>query len=509
MAMIQPPRVFISYTAHDLKVHADVVADVIRQLEWVSVDHRDWVVSGRPSVQECMEKVRTCNILVVLVAHRYGWVPSIDEGGDGEKSITWLEVERAISAGIPVLPFLIEDVAAWPANFIEGLANPEILEHINEFKAFLQKRISGFFSTPVSIIGQLQLALLKAAQGPFWTPTTLGNKNIVTPIKPERRLDNDKLAVSKSAPNSTTNLIERLDTNLPKRILAIDGAGVRSGIALGFLSKLEQLLRSRYDKPDLTLSEYFDLIGGVNTSAIIAASLALGKDVATTQQLFVSVINASADEEHILRQFMNHKYKSKPLYEQLGQVFGDTIFGDQAMRTGLCIVTTRLDNYRAYPFFNHPRGTTFPDYYGVTVKDIIMASMSSPVFFKPHLINIGEEVSVPLVDGSLSVGMNTSLYIFLLATSLEYPFRWRIGKRRFSLTSIGSGIMRRSAITMKNYRDPNILVWAATLPSILLENLNTQSEMLLESLAGRSTHSDRHNPYELPSEIVGVEPFIT
>jgi hypothetical protein len=108
-----------------------------------------------------MEKVRTCNILVVLVAHRYGWVPSIGEGGDGEKNITWLEVQQAILAGIPVLPFLIDDDAAWPANLIEGLANPEILEHINNFKAFLRKKISVLFSTPVSLIGQLQLALLK------------------------------------------------------------------------------------------------------------------------------------------------------------------------------------------------------------------------------------------------------------------------------------------------------------------------------------------------------------
>ena len=42
----------------------------------------------------CMEKVAPCDVLVVIVAHRYGWVPP-DQPRPEDKSITWLECERA------------------------------------------------------------------------------------------------------------------------------------------------------------------------------------------------------------------------------------------------------------------------------------------------------------------------------------------------------------------------------------------------------------------------------
>ena len=51
--------------------------------------------------------------LVVIVAHRYGFVPPVELGGDGVKSITRLEVEAALAAGKPVFAFLIDEKAPW------------------------------------------------------------------------------------------------------------------------------------------------------------------------------------------------------------------------------------------------------------------------------------------------------------------------------------------------------------------------------------------------------------
>jgi hypothetical protein len=44
-------RVFISYTGEDLAAHAGVVADAVRRLEWVAVDHRDWGQVDGPASQ--------------------------------------------------------------------------------------------------------------------------------------------------------------------------------------------------------------------------------------------------------------------------------------------------------------------------------------------------------------------------------------------------------------------------------------------------------------------------
>ena len=62
----------------------------------------------------------------------------------------------------------------------------------------------------------------------------------------------------------------------PKRILALDGGGLRGILTLGLLQKIEDTLRERHASQDFRLCHYFDLIAGTSTGAIIAATLALG-----------------------------------------------------------------------------------------------------------------------------------------------------------------------------------------------------------------------------------------
>src|SRR6476619_7593582 len=66
----------------------------------------------------------------------------------------------------------------------------------------------------------------------------------------------------------------------PKRILALDGGGVRGVIAVAFLERIEAVLKEQ--QGDALLSDWFDLIGGTSTGAIIGCALAFGK---TTDEL--------------------------------------------------------------------------------------------------------------------------------------------------------------------------------------------------------------------------------
>ncbi len=70
---------------------------------------------------------------------------------------------------------------------------------------------------------------------------------------------------------------KHLFSDCPKRILSIDGGGIRGVIALAFLEETEALLAKRSGRgKDFRLCHYFDLIGGTSTGAIIATVLSLG-----------------------------------------------------------------------------------------------------------------------------------------------------------------------------------------------------------------------------------------
>jgi len=60
-----------------------------------------------------------------------------------------------------------------------------------------------------------------------------------------------------------------------KRILALDGGGVRGALSIAFLERLEKILTEIEGRP-VRLCDWFDLIGGTSTGAIIAAGLASG-----------------------------------------------------------------------------------------------------------------------------------------------------------------------------------------------------------------------------------------
>src|SRR5687767_12362413 len=72
-----------------------------------------------------------------------------------------------------------------------------------------------------------------------------------------------------------------------KKILALDGGGIRGALTLGYLKKIETILREKENNQQLVLSDYFDLIGGTSTGAIIAAALAIGKSVDEIADLYM------------------------------------------------------------------------------------------------------------------------------------------------------------------------------------------------------------------------------
>ena len=108
-------RVFISSTAEDLRDWRLAARDVVLDLGWhPELLNEHGGADARPTVKMCRERLADCDLVVLLVAFRRGWVPDVDAGGDGMQSITAIELAQARELGIPVLVFLAEDT--WPGT---------------------------------------------------------------------------------------------------------------------------------------------------------------------------------------------------------------------------------------------------------------------------------------------------------------------------------------------------------------------------------------------------------
>src|ERR687891_704014 len=118
------------------------------------------------------------------------------------------------------------------------------------------------------------------------------------------------------------HLENRYSTERPRKLLALDGGGIRGVMTLQVLIKMEELLAEKSGQGEnFRLCNYFDYIGGTSTGAIIAAGLAIGKSARELSDFYMKAGPAMFDKSFILFR-LRHLYESKPLQVELQKTFG-------------------------------------------------------------------------------------------------------------------------------------------------------------------------------------------
>lgn len=233
----------------------------------------------------------------------------------------------------------------------------------------------------------------------------------------------------------------------PKRILALDGGGIRGALTLGFLKRIETMLQERAGgDPDFRLCDYFDLIAGTSTGSIIATGLALGFSVDKLQGIYRSLADEVFKKPLWRLGLLTSKFPIDALVDALKRNFGDVKLGDDEVRTGLMIVTKRLDTGSPWIVHNNPRGKYFdaPDGSWVPNKDyllreVVRASAAAPHYFEPEGIRISADVEGAFVDGGVSPHNNPSLQALMLGTVSGFGLNWPFGEDKLLLVSVGTG----------------------------------------------------------------------
>jgi patatin-like phospholipase/acyl hydrolase len=292
-------------------------------------------------------------------------------------------------------------------------------------------------------------------------------------------------------------LLDRLSNTKPKKILSLDGGGIRGALTLGYLKSLEDILKEKFsDQPDFRLCDYFDLIGGTSTGSIIAASLAIGKTVDEITKLYMDLGGKIFGEKRNwwnpmeTMKWLKANYNYQAMEDGLKLAFGDITLGGEELKTGLCIVAKRADTNSIWPLINHPNGKFYDSDLGknknIPLWQAVRASSAAPTYFAPQMIEVMKDQKAAFIDGGLSMANNPSLTLLMIATLKGFPFHWKMSEENLLLVSVGTGysVFKKYA---KEIDDSTMLSWAANIPDMLMQDASWQNRVMLQWLSQSPT----------------------
>lgn len=173
-----------------------------------------------------------------------------------------------------------------------------------------------------------------------------------------------------------------------RRILSIDGGGIRGVEPAAFLAALEADL----DEP---IGSYFDLIAGTSTGGILAIGLGLGLRASELLDLYETrgpvIFREGAATRRVGRwlrgigrkgrQYFGPKHEASILRTELEAVLGNRLLGDA--RTRLVIPAWDADHRSVYIYktAHHPR---LKNDHRKPALDAAMATAAAPTYFARH-----------------------------------------------------------------------------------------------------------------------------
>jgi hypothetical protein len=274
-------------------------------------------------------------------------------------------------------------------------------------------------------------------------------------------------------------LSERIRATGPKRILALDGGGIRGILTLEILARIESLLREKSGRrDDFVLADYFDFIAGTSTGAIIGTALSLGMTVADIRSFYLDTGREMFEQASVLRRF-RYKYEDTKLSQKLHEVFGsDTTLGSDRLKTLVMAVMRNATTDSPWPVTNNPfakfNQRDLPDCnLNIPLWQLVRASTAAPCFFPPEVVRMGEEKFI-FIDGALTTYNNPAFQAFLMATVEPYNLNWPAGEDQILLVSIGTGTNPKANADLQP-SEMNLLYHSASLPlALMFAALNEQ-----------------------------------
>lgn len=192
---------------------------------------------------------------------------------------------------------------------------------------------------------------------------------------------------------------------MKKRILCLDGGGIKGLFAAQILADLEESIGE-------PLYLYFDMFSGTSTGAIIAAGLAYGIPAKKIRDLYTECAKDIFPQDRkifrTLSRIFTSKFSNKALASQLNKIFADATIGD--CKTRLLIPSVNLSTGKVQVFKTSHASDLRYDYQRKIV-DVLLATTAAPTYLPPYHMCSGT-----YIDGGIGAN-NPSLIALTEAIS--------------------------------------------------------------------------------------------
>jgi hypothetical protein len=275
-----------------------------------------------------------------------------------------------------------------------------------------------------------------------------------------------------------------------KRILTIDGGGIRGIIPLCALVELEKQLAQ-------PARGFFSFMAGTSTGAIISAGLAIGLSAERCLQLYIELGDRAFHQNPLdwITSLGSFKYRMTPMVKLLKEFLGNPTLNE----TPIDILLTAMRVRDGKPFYfvkDNPANEKLTG--KLRLVDCVAASAAAPTFFEPWTVpGIGA-----CVDGGVGIAGNPCYQACVEA--FDYTPAGAYPVAETTVVALGTGFFKQEN------KPGNLIEWVQWIVGELLdEPAEQQTAIVKRHYVPQGLHLVRLNvqmPQEIGMDDIGAVP---
>ena len=198
-----------------------------------------------------------------------------------------------------------------------------------------------------------------------------------------------------------------------KKILSLNGGGVRGIFTISILARLEEHIEKKSDEKNVKIGDYFDLISGASIGGILAIGLANGLSARELKNIlqshakkifptkWYSYIPLLGGKISVFLSLIKTRYEPGPLRKAVIEAVGENSYVKGLKRRIVIPVVNISAGTPSVIKTKHKPNWGRDDKYNLI--DVAMATSAAPTYFPPHKINESYHLDGGLVANDASL----------------------------------------------------------------------------------------------------------